>query len=171
MHGSTRRAVGKIWPSRLNLPKTRLSGSRTSYNDPNMTLGMEFHDARLLDLICRSDGSGHALFHACIYRSEGVVFIDPQESGWQNCRLTFQGMRVEGTSVEPGEYSSGGSLWVDGKIHDDVVLLPLDHDGAIQVHLVMSPLFETLKIHAEKVSSTLEGPWELERVWSLEEMT
>jgi hypothetical protein len=80
-------------------------------------------------------------------------------------------MRVEGTSVEPGEYSSGGSLWVDGKIHDDVVLLPLDHDGAIQVHLVMSPLFETLKIHAEKVSSTLEGPWELERVWSLEEMT
>jgi hypothetical protein len=136
-----------------------------------MTLGMEFHDSRLLDLVCGSDGNGHALFHAYIYRSEGLVFKDPQESGWQNCRLIFQGMRLEGTPVEPGEYVSDGALWVDGEVHDNVILLPADHHGTVQVHLVMSPLFETLKIHADKMSSTLEGPWELEHVWSLAEMT
>jgi hypothetical protein len=136
-----------------------------------MTLGMEFHDARLLDLVCGSDGSGHALFRACIYRADGIVFKDPQESGWQNCRLIFQGMRIEGNRVEPGEYASDGALWVDGEIHDNVILLPADHRGTIQVHLVMSPLFETLKIHADKISSRLEGPWEFERAWTLDEMT
>ncbi len=136
-----------------------------------MTLGMEFHDSRLLDLVCRSDGHGYALFDAYVYRSEGIVFRDPQESGWQNCRLTFQGMRLEGNSVEPGEYVSEGSLWVDGEVHVNVFLLPADHHGSIEIHLVMSPLFETLKIFADSITSTLEGPWELETVWNLEEMS
>jgi hypothetical protein len=136
-----------------------------------MTLGMEFHDARLLELVCGSDGNGHVLFHACVYRSDGVVFEDPQESGWQNCRLIFQGMRVEGTRVERGDYASEGALWVDGEVHDNVILLPADHHGSIQVHLMMSPLFETLRIHAERILSALEGPWELERVWNLDDMT
>jgi hypothetical protein len=136
-----------------------------------MTIGMEFHDARLLDFVYGSDGNGHILFHACICRSDGVVFEDPQESGWQNCRLVFQGMRVEGALIEPGEYATEGALWVDGKIHDNVILLPADHDGSIEVRLMMSPLFETLKIHAERIASTLEGPRELERVWNLDDMT
>lgn len=94
-----------------------------------------------------------------------------KRSGWQNCRLVFQGMRVEGTLVEAGEYASEGALWVNGKIHDNVIFLPADHHGSIEVHLMMSTLFETLKIHAERISSTLEGPWELEHIWNLDEMT
>ncbi len=136
-----------------------------------MTFGMEFHDARLLDFVCGSDGNGHVLLHACVYKSDGIVFEDPQESGWQNCRLVLQGMRVEGTLVEAGEYAAEGALWVNGKIHDNVIFLPADHHGSIEVHLMMSPLFETLKIHAERISSTLEGPWELEHIWNLDEMT
>jgi hypothetical protein len=136
-----------------------------------MTIGMEFHDARLLDFVCGSDGNGHALFRAYIYRSDGVVFKDPQESGWQNCRLVFHGMRVEGTPVGPGEYVSDGTLWVNGESYHDTVILPADHHGSIQVHLTMSPLFEVLKIRAEQISFKPEGPWDLEHVWTLDEMT
>jgi hypothetical protein len=135
-----------------------------------MTLGLEFHDARLLGLVCNSDGSGYLLLHAYIYRSEGIVFEDPQESGWQDCLLSFKGMRIEGARVEPDEYVSEGAMRVDGTVHDHVILLPANSRGTIQVDLVISPLFETLKIHATEISSTLEGPWELERVWGPDEM-
>ena len=80
-------------------------------------------------------------------------------------------MRLEGNSVEPGEYVSEGSLWVDGEVNDNVFLLPTDHHGSIEIHLVMSPLFETLKIFADSITSRLEGPWELETVWNLEDMS
>jgi hypothetical protein len=135
-----------------------------------MTLGMEFHDAQLLGLDCGSDGSGYLLLHAYIYRSEGIVFEDPQESGWQNCRFSFKGMRIEGPRVEPNEYVSGGAMRVDGTVHDHVILLPASFRGRIQLDLVISPLFETLRIHATEISSTLEGPWELERIWAPDEM-
>ena len=135
-----------------------------------MTLGMEFHDAQLLGLDCDSDGSGYLLLHAYIYRSEGIVFEDPQESGWQNCRLSFKGMRIEGARVEPNEYVSEGAMRVDGTVHDHVILLPANFRGAIQLNLVISPLFETLRIQATEIASTLEGPWELERIWGPEEM-
>jgi hypothetical protein len=131
-----------------------------------MTIGMEFHDARLLDFMCAPDGDGYVLFHACVYRSNGVVFKDPQESGWQKCRLSFRGMRVDGDLVEEGEYTSEGALWVNGEVYDNVILLPANYEGSIQVNLVMSPLFEKLEIHAESISTTLEGPWEFERVWN-----
>ena len=131
-----------------------------------MTIGMEFHDARLLDFMCGPDGDGYVLFHACVYRSNGVVFKDPQESGWQKCRLAFRGMRVKGDLVEEGEYTSEGALWVNGEVYDNVILLPANYEGSIQVNLVMSPLFEKLEIHAESISTTLEGSWEFEREWN-----
>ncbi len=36
---------------------------------------------------------------------------------------------------------------------------------------MMSLLFEILKGYVERISSTLEGPLELEHVWNLDEMT
>ncbi|MDE3104498.1 MAG: hypothetical protein KGK08_04920 [Acidobacteriota bacterium] len=130
-----------------------------------MTIGMDFHDARLLELVCNSDGGGHALLRACIFKSNGIVFEDAQESGWQNCRLVFQGMRVQGTPAELGAYASEGDMRVDGKSHGGLILLPADYQGSIQINLVLSPLFETLTIHAQRITSLLEGPWELEATW------
>jgi hypothetical protein len=79
-------------------------------------------------------------------------------------------MRIEGPRVEPNEYVSGGAMRVDGTVHDHVILLPASFRGRIQLDLVISPLFETLRIHATEISSTLEGPWELERIWGPDEM-
>jgi hypothetical protein len=126
---------------------------------------MEFHDSRLLDLVCHPDGTGHALFDAYVYRSEGIVFEDAQESGWQKFRLLFEGMHIEGELVAPEEYASEGAMWVNEKQHENLILLPANHSGTIQLDLVLSPLFDTLKIHASKVISQLEGPWELEAIW------
>jgi len=130
-----------------------------------MTLGMEIHDSRLLELVCNPDGKGHALFHAYIYRSEGIVFKDAQESGWQNFRLIFEEMRIEGELPGPREYADRGELWVDGKNENGVILLPADHVGDICLELVLSPLFGTLKIYGSKINSQLEGPWSLEAIW------
>jgi hypothetical protein len=130
-----------------------------------MTLGMEIHDSQLLDVVCNPDGIGHVLFHAYIYRSDGVVFKDAQESGWQNFRLIFEGMRIEGDLVEPSEYATDGELWIDGKNENGVILLPADHTGDICLELVLSPLFGTLKIYGSKITSQLEGPWSLEAIW------
>jgi hypothetical protein len=135
-----------------------------------MTLGLEFHDARLLELVCKSDGTGYLLLHAYIYRSEGIVFEDRQESGWQDCRLSFADLRVEGARVDPNEYISAGQVSIDGKIHDHVILLPANHRGVVEMKLVISPLFETLKIQASEISSSLEGPWVLERIWGPSDM-
>ncbi len=130
-----------------------------------MTQAMEIHDARLLELVHHGDRAGHALFHAYIYRSEGVVFSDAYESGWQNFRLNFEGMRIEGDLVAPGEYASGGAIWVNGTKEDNIIQLPADHSGEICLELVLSPLFDTLTIRATKVTSSLEGPWVLEEYW------
>jgi hypothetical protein len=127
-----------------------------------MTYGMEFHDSRLLELRCDDDGSGFALFHGCVYSSEGTVFEDAQESGWQNVRFLFEGMRVEGQIVE---YASDGDLWVNGKNENGIALLPEDHDGDICLELRLSPLFDILKIHASGVNSNFEGDFELECLW------
>ena len=133
-----------------------------------MTLGMEIHDSRLLDLICNPDGTGHILFDAYIYRSEGVVFKDAQESGWQDFRLIFEGMRIEGGLVAPGEYASEGELWINGRNENGVILIPSDHAGDICLELVLSPLFGTLKIFGSRIRSQLEGPWSLEAIWDVD---
>ena len=59
-----------------------------------MNTAMEMHDSFLLELSTEADGSGFALFHAVVFRSEGVPGEDAQESGWQNVRMCFNGMVV-----------------------------------------------------------------------------
>jgi hypothetical protein len=133
-----------------------------------MTQAIEIHDAKLLELVRNDDGTGHVLFHAYIYRSEGVVFQDAQESGWQNFRLEFADMQLEGGAALPGEYAHEGELWVDGTNGNGMIHLPADHKGNITLELALSPRFDTLKIHASSVRSTLEGPWKLETYWDAE---
>src|ERR1700689_2279117 len=130
-----------------------------------MTFGMEFHDSRLLDVRCEGDGKGFALFHGYVYRSEGQVFQDVQESGWQNVRFHFQGMHIEGVFTEFGGYASDGNLWGNGSNENGVTLLPADHVGDICLELCLSPAFEITKIYASQISSTVEGEFALESTW------
>jgi hypothetical protein len=130
-----------------------------------MTTAMEIHDSRLLEIECDCDGKGFALFHAVVFRSEGVVFKDAQESGWQNLRFQFEGMRIEGKIVELDEYAYDGNLWVNGSNENGVISLPANHSGDVCLEMSLSPTFETIKIHASRISSALEGEFELEAIW------
>ena len=47
-------------------------------------------------------------------RSEGHLWKDVQESGWQNVWGHLQGMHIAGVLAEFGEYASDGDLWVNG---------------------------------------------------------
>jgi len=130
-----------------------------------MTQTMEIHDGKLLEIIRHDDGTGHVLFHAFIYRSEGTDFKDAYEAGWQNIRLTFEGMQIDGELVPPEEYAHSGDLWINGNNENGIIWLPANHTGEICLELVLSPVFDTLKIRATKVTSSLEGPWVLEAYW------
>ena len=130
-----------------------------------MTFGMEFHDSVLLDVRREDDGNGFVLFHGYVYRSEGQVFQEAQESGWQNVRFHLQGMHIEGVLAEFGEYASDGDLWVNGNSEKGVTSLPANHVGDICMELCLSPAFDTVKIYASHISSTFEGEFELETTW------
>jgi hypothetical protein len=133
-----------------------------------LTYGIEFHDSRLKDIRCNRDGTGFALFHACVYQSEGMVFQDAQISGWQNVRFSFEGMKIEGEIVELGQYASDGDLWIDGKNDNGIAILPADHKGDIYLELRLAPEFNTVKIHASSIQSEFEGEFEPECLWDSE---
>jgi hypothetical protein len=129
---------------------------------------MEFHDSWLLDMLHREDGTGWVLFRGSVYRSNGTVFADEQESGYQNVRFEFEGMRVEGEIVELGQHATGGEFWVDGKNQNGVMRLPIDQSGEIRFELCLAPEFRTVQIHATHVRSSFEGQFELEFHWDRE---
>jgi hypothetical protein len=135
-----------------------------------MTTAMEIHDSYLRELSWNAEGSGYALFHAVIYRSEGQVFKDAQESGWQDLHIDFKGMYVEEevADLTDDPHAHSGALTIDGIVQDGAIELPLDTTGSICLELQIAPLFGTMKIHANRAKSTLIGKFELETIWDSE---
>jgi hypothetical protein len=80
-----------------------------------MNLAMEMHDSFVLDLGQSDDGKGFILFHAVIHRSLGVPCSDPNENGWQDVRMSFTQMTVDGEIQLPREYAIDGKLTIDGE--------------------------------------------------------
>jgi hypothetical protein len=131
-----------------------------------LTYGMEFHDSQLLDLQHDADGNGFALFHACVFRSQGQVFQDDQESGWQNVRFILHGIRVANEPFELGEYVSDGEFFMNGVAEGGGVMsLPADHQGELRFELMQAPAFGTQSIRFQRIQSAFEGEFELEAVW------
>jgi hypothetical protein len=124
----------------------------------------EFHDSRLVEFERREDGTGFLLFRASVYRTQGELFHAGQESGFQFVRMHFTGMHVDGPVVLE-EHCSGGSITLDGQSTDDIIYLPLDQEGPVQIALQLSPRFETTVVDAQSIRVELEGEFERERVW------
>jgi hypothetical protein len=128
---------------------------------------MEMHDAYLKEWTCDEQGRGHALFHACIHRSEGDIFEGRgHESGWQGVRFDFEGMSIDGTvDFSENTYLSDGDLWIDDRHEANIVYLPANHAGEIRMELCVSPVFDIVKIRASKMASQLVGEFEHESFW------
>jgi hypothetical protein len=127
---------------------------------------MEFHDSWLLGVQQRQDETGWILFRGSIFRSNGAVFEDEQESGWQNVRFELQGMRIEGEIVELNQYAIEGEFWLNGQNQNGVMLLPVNQSGEICFDLRLAPEFGPFKIHATHVRSSFEGEFQYEFRWS-----
>ncbi|SEG62029.1 hypothetical protein SAMN05421819_3863 [Bryocella elongata] len=139
-----------------------------------MDYAFEFHDSWLKELVCGEDGHGYAVFHASVYRSERRLLDPPYESGWQNVRFQFEGMRIEGRVVELDQNASDGDLWLDGE-KDSLVpnasglfRLPLNFRGSVRMELCLAPEFNIFSIHATAVRSQFEGEFELETIWNVD---
>ena len=132
-----------------------------------MNNAMEMHDAYLKEWTCDEQGRGHALFHACIHRSEGDIFEGRgHESGWQGVRFDFEGMSIDGTvDFSENTYLSDGDLWIDDRHEANIVYLPANHAGEIRMELCVSPVFDIVKIRASKMASQLVGEFEHESFW------
>jgi hypothetical protein len=124
----------------------------------------EFHDSRLVEFERREDGTGYLLFRGSVYRAQGELFQAGQESGFQFVRVDFTGMHVNGPVVLD-ERCSGGSISLDGQLTDDVIYLPLDQEGPVQITLQLSPRSEITVVDAQSIRVELEGEFERERVW------
>ena len=126
-----------------------------------MNRAMEFHDSYLKDWGCDESGHGFMLFHAFVYLSEGeIVDWDNCESAYQNLRLDFEGMRIEGKvdfDFSEDTYLYEGTLWVNGVEHDNIVHLPANHEGELRMEICVAPAFEVTKIYATKMSSEFIG--------------
>lgn len=133
-----------------------------------MNYAMEMHDSWLKGLDCHVDGIGYALFHAVIHRGEGEIFPGPHESGWQDIRFNFEGMRIEGEVGELKTWTSDGNLWIDGKNENGIIYLPSDHSGSICLEMCLADDFRTLKIHARKISSIFISEFKFEHTWDLD---
>lgn len=135
-----------------------------------MNYAMEIHDSRLTDFAVNPDGTGFLLFHAVIYRSNGKLFEDAQESGWQQIRLSFAGMTVEGDLVRESR-SLDGDLVVNGVQGGGIVHLPANHLGEIQFEFDQANDFNTRVVRATAMRSELEGEFELETYWDTDGST
>jgi hypothetical protein len=127
-----------------------------------MNTAMEMHDSVVLQVESSADGSGFILFRAVIFRSPLRPAIDPGEGGWQNVRMTFKDMRVEGTIPNDEPYAADGYLSVDRISDDGLIPFPANHLGEILLSMVLSDKFETTNIRASSVSILAEGEFEFE---------
>ncbi|MGD0889679.1 MAG: hypothetical protein ABR889_10560 [Acidobacteriaceae bacterium] len=129
---------------------------------------MEMHDSWLEEVVSNPDGTGFSTFYGSIFRSDGQVFKDAQESGWQKLRFDFEGMRIEGEIGELNTWASGGELWIGGKNDNGIIFLPAEHTGRLCLEMCLAQDYRTLKIHATKIRSTFIGEFEIEAVWDAE---
>lgn len=135
-----------------------------------MNTAMEMHDSVVLQAEGSVDGSGFILFQAVVFRSSERPALDPGESGWQNVRMTFTDMDVEGLIPNDRPYAAAGYLSVDGTRDDGLIPFPANHVGEILLSMVLSDEFETTNIRASSVSIKAEGEFELERIWPRPEL-
>ena len=129
-----------------------------------MNCAFEFHDSTLVEFERREDGTGYLLFRGSVYRTQCELFQAGQESGFQFVRIHITGMHVKGPVVLE-EHCSGGSITLDGRLTDNIIYLPLDQEGSVQIALQLSPLFETTVVDGQSIRVELEGEFERELVW------
>jgi len=130
---------------------------------PRKTLAIEFHDSALDQITLKE---GFAVLHfpqVCVHSSEGRPAIDEGRSWTQEAVIRIGDAKIEGCfSKESREayggyahYLSDGSLTINGIVSDNLIPIPLDVKGEIEISLECWG--EIIRIHGNSAVLQLIG--------------
>jgi len=96
---------------------------------------IEIHDS-VLDSLCMEGSQAVLSFsHVYIHQSEGKPGVDPG-TGWSQAAIIRIDSAVIGSSfTEWPRDLSDGYLKLDGQVSDNMIPIPLDHEGHIELRL------------------------------------
>jgi hypothetical protein len=135
-----------------------------------MNIAMELHDSRILSLKCASDGLGEILFHAVTYYAKGIPGKASQVSGWQNVRMRFSGMSVEGNIGQIGQTQTdiyNGTLVTASKDCGGFFPVRGSYEGPIVLSMFLSNdgEYRDLVVRATTLRMSMEGEFTSESIW------
>lgn len=117
---------------------------------------MEFHDSEVERITQEGDNIRVSFVEVYIHKSEGQPGIDPG-TGWvQKAEMLLENASIEGRAPDLPRWLDGGSISVDGKTYDNMVLFPSGLRG--DVLLVLDFVSgEKVEISAKGISLSLIG--------------
>src|SRR5712672_3566356 len=122
----------------------------------DLNSAIELHDSILASVESVGGRTKILLQSAYIHKSEGVPGVDPG-TGWvQDVILSVESGSVEGQAVELPYDVSDGELLLNERKLENVVPLPLDHSGKIELMLHLTSN-ERLVIRGDRITSELAG--------------
>ena len=130
-----------------------------------MNCALELHDTRIIDIQTEPDGSGFVLLTGSVYYAEGTPGEGAQVSGWQNVRMTFSSMTVEG-SWKPQQWIVDGSLSAH-EMKEQIggfFRIPASFQGNVGLSVYL-PKQRLLQIRGETVVIEAEGEFTCEATW------
>jgi hypothetical protein len=123
---------------------------------PKLNSGIELHDSVLASLKSVEDKIEIAFRPAYIHRTEGIPGVDPGTGWTQDIVLVVESGVVEGQVAELPFDVSDGELQVAGLQLQNVLPLPLDYRGNIELRLLLKSS-EQLVIRGSRITSESAG--------------
>ncbi len=120
-----------------------------------MNSAIEIHDSWLTSIDKRDDVLRLRL-EAYIHKSEGTPGVDAGTGWTQDVTLVFGNGIVEGSITEWPADLYDGTLTIDGEVSDNIIPIPLDRRGTIQ--LTLKPKFDDpIVVRGSDVRLLLQG--------------
>ena len=123
---------------------------------PNLNCGIELHDSVLASLKSVGGKIEIAFQPAYIHKSEGIPGVDPGTGWTQDIVLAVESGIAEGQVAELPVDVSDGELQVNGQQFQNVIPLPLDYLGSIELGLLLNSN-ERIVIRGSRMTSESVG--------------
>jgi hypothetical protein len=117
---------------------------------------IEIHDSSLTSIAKRSDLL-ELRFHAYIHTSLGTPGVDAGTGWTQDVMLVFDGGTLEGSITEWPAVLYDGTLEIDGEASKNIIPIPLDRKGNIQLTLKPSFMDDPIVVRGNHVHLERQG--------------
>jgi hypothetical protein len=121
-----------------------------------MNSAIEIHDSSLISIAKRGD-LFELRFDAYIHTSEGTPGMDGGTGWTQIVLLVFGSGTLEGSITKWPSVLYGGTLEIDGEASENIIPIPLDRKGNIQLTLKPSSIDDPIVVRGNHVRLELQG--------------